>query len=45
MLIIHLKEALSVLFPEFGKVFRQLDSKAFLDGVYVVLEEFWFVAH
>ena len=30
MLIIHLKEALSVLFPEFGKVFRQLDSKASL---------------
>ncbi len=28
--VIHLKEALSVLFPEFGKVFRQLDSKASL---------------
>lgn len=30
MMIIHLKEALSVLFPEFGKVFRQVDSTASL---------------
>ena len=30
MMIIHLKEALSVLFPEFNKVFRQLDSTASL---------------
>lgn len=28
--IIHLKEALSILFPEFNKVFRQLDSAASL---------------
>jgi transposase len=30
MAIIHLKEALSILFPEYEKVFRQLDSAASL---------------